>query len=242
MFSWRSLSFWRDSSERDVQRFCWLACRWQTLSSVQYTNPCFSTIQCCYGEGPLQTWILPSLGIVERFVNIFYPYQYTALTNTRFVVLSVFFTQWFITILLTLLSLLTNTPVFSTVYIAVITIGLASLHISIVLRSQETRAADCPLVPPLLCSKSFSSGTSNNSDFHHTGSHSAMLGAHYDPTHRVAAKFAVFQGSHKSHPSFHDAECCCKSFHILLEAEGLSRCSCCLFARSAQSFASCPRI
>lgn len=74
---------------------------------------------------------------LDRFINIFYPYQYIALTNTRFVVLSAFFIQWFNAILLTLLSLLTSRPVFSVVYVAVIVIGLASLHISMYCAAQQ---------------------------------------------------------------------------------------------------------
>lgn len=64
---------------------------------------------------------------LDRFIYICCPYRYIALTSNKYVTMSAFFAQWFIAILLTLLSLV---PLYSFLYIAVIMMSLATLHIS----------------------------------------------------------------------------------------------------------------
>lgn len=67
---------------------------------------------------------------LDRFIYICYPYRYIDWTSNKYVTVAAFCAQWFIAVLLTLLSLLTSTPLYSLFYIAVIITVTLALHIS----------------------------------------------------------------------------------------------------------------
>lgn len=78
---------------------------------------------------------------LDRFISICLPYCYVCIT-------SVVFASWFVVISLTLLSLLTDTPLYSFFYIAVIIILIISFHVAMYLVSRREAKRIASQYPP----------------------------------------------------------------------------------------------
>lgn len=80
----------------------------------------------------------------ERFVYICYPYRYINWTSATHVAIAAFCAQWLPSLVLTLPLLVTSTPLYSLVYIAVVIAFMSGLHVSIYcVARRESRQIAC---------------------------------------------------------------------------------------------------
>ena len=78
----------------------------------------------------------------ERFVYICYPYRYINWTSATHVAIAAFCVQWLPSLVLTLPRLVTSTPLYSYVYIAVVIAFISGLHVSIYTALPGAKAAE----------------------------------------------------------------------------------------------------